>query len=252
MLRRFTAILFASLLLPLVLQAPLQAQGRGGGHRGGGGRGAPPAGMARGHVVARGAPPVAVAPRGAVVPQVRIPPVVTPFAPIPGATVVHPRTRVVFQGPVIGPYGYGPYGFGPYGTFGGYAPYVYTEPIYTPPASVPYYTTPTVTPNEDLTLEVQRLRDQIEQLQQDQALAAARQPEPVSPAPPAAESAPVPTTLVFKDGHRMIIQNYVIVGDTLWVLDQRNSSKIPLSDLDLDTTQSLNRSQGSRFPVTAR
>jgi hypothetical protein len=58
--------------------------------------------------------------------------------------------------------------------------------------------------------------------------------------------------LIFRDGRRMSILNYAIVGQTLWVLDEQNSTKIPLSDLNLEATQKENRGQGVRFPLPAR
>jgi hypothetical protein len=57
------------------------------------------------------------------------------------------------------------------------------------------------------------------------------------------------TVLVFRDGHRMEITNYAIVGQTIWVLDERNSTRIPVSDLDVDATQKENRIRGLRFQV---
>ncbi len=54
--------------------------------------------------------------------------------------------------------------------------------------------------------------------------------------------------LVFRDGHRMEIQNYAIVGQTLWVFEERVATKILLSDLDLDATQRENRGSGLRLP----
>ena len=66
-----------------------------------------------------------------------------------------------------------------------------------------------------------------------------------------AQSAPgTPTVLIFRDGHREEIQNYAIIGTTLWVLDERNSTKISVFDLDLDATQKENRSRGLRFPLS--
>jgi hypothetical protein len=116
------------------------------------------------------------------------------------------------------------------------------------------YNEPSVSQNElNLAQEVDRLSREIEQLRQEQAAAAARELTPPPPPPPAVpETPPPPTILVFRDGRRLNIQNYAIIGQTLWVLDEHNSSKIPLSDLDLDATQKENRGQGVRFAVPAR
>ena len=92
---------------------------------------------------------------------------------------------------------------------------------------------------------MQRLSQQIEELRAEQAtrLSAQTRPQPQSePGPPA-----IPTTLVFRDGRRIEIQNYAIVGQTLWVLEERVSTKISLSELDLEATQRENRGRGVRF-----
>src|SRR5262249_47443793 len=99
----------------------------------------------------------------------------------------------------------------------------------------------------DLNYEVSRLSQEVENLRQQQAAMGVRPvPQPVTPVPV------TPTVLVFRDGHRAEIQNYAIVGETLWDLDQRASTKIPLSDLDLDATQRENAARGMRFSVPSR
>jgi len=57
------------------------------------------------------------------------------------------------------------------------------------------------------------------------------------------------TTLVFKDRHREEVQNYAVVGGTLWVLDERKASKVPLDHLDLDATARVNNERGVDFDV---
>jgi hypothetical protein len=111
-----------------------------------------------------------------------------------------------------------------------------------------------VTQNElELTYEVQRLSREIEQLRQEQAAATLRQLTPQAPPPPPARETPAtPAILVFRDGRRLSIQNYAIVGQTLWVLDEQTSTKVPLSDLDLEATQKENRDQGVRFSLPTR
>jgi len=47
----------------------------------------------------------------------------------------------------------------------------------------------------------------------------------------------------------MEIQNYAIIGDSLWVLDERVSTRFPISDLDIAVTQSENNSRGVRFQL---
>jgi hypothetical protein len=67
------------------------------------------------------------------------------------------------------------------------------------------------------------------------------------PTPPAPAQEQDPTVLVFRDGHRQEIRNYAIVGQMLWDFGAKGTHKIPLSDLDLDTTRKLNDERGVDF-----
>jgi hypothetical protein len=57
------------------------------------------------------------------------------------------------------------------------------------------------------------------------------------------------TVLVFKDGHKLEIGNYAIVGTTLFDLTQGHPRKIALADLDLDATQKQNEDRGVVFQL---
>jgi hypothetical protein len=70
---------------------------------------------------------------------------------------------------------------------------------------------------------------------------AAAAPEPVVPQPS--------TLLVFKDGHQSEIQNYAIVGGTLFDLTDNRSHKILLADLDLAATRKANDARGVDFEL---
>jgi len=156
-----------------------------------------------------------------------------------------PRTIVVpsvggYYSPYIWPttiYGYGGPAYYPYPAS------VYSEPAYAAPAA----SAPTVSQGEvDLAYQIGRLSQEIEQLRQQQTITSYTQPP--APSQVAAEQR-TPTVLVFRDGRRMEIQNYAIVGQMLWVFNERAATKIPLSDLDLDATQKENRGSGFRFPL---
>jgi hypothetical protein len=71
-----------------------------------------------------------------------------------------------------------------------------------------------------------------------------------APAPPPAET-PVPdqpqTLLVFKDGHQLEVQNYAVIGDTLYDLTPGRHRKIPLAELDLASTAKQNDDRGIDF-----
>src|SRR5207253_2411366 len=177
--------------------------------------------------------PVAPFVRSPVTPFVRPPVVAGPFRTGPTVGVApfgvrhFPRTIIV--PPVVG--------------FGYYSPYVWPQTAYGAP---PYYGTydsayaapaaaapPAVSQGEvDLAYQVGRLSEEIQQLrEQQQTLRPPQQPSSQSQSVPG-----VPTVLVFRDGHRLEIQNYAVIGQTLWVLDERNATKISISDLDLDAT----------------
>jgi hypothetical protein len=70
-----------------------------------------------------------------------------------------------------------------------------------------------------------------------------------SGADPAAEAPQSPTTLVFKDGHQLEVENYAIVAHTLYDLTPGRPRKIPLTDLDLPATEKQNDDRGVTFQL---
>ena len=70
-----------------------------------------------------------------------------------------------------------------------------------------------------------------------------------APAPSQPEGAPVlpATVLVFRDQHQREVQNYAIVGQTLWTFSPQRTERIPLADLDLAATASVNDERGLTF-----
>jgi hypothetical protein len=61
----------------------------------------------------------------------------------------------------------------------------------------------------------------------------------------------VATVLVFRDQHTREIQNYAIVGQTLWDFSGARKEKIPLADLDIAATEKANDDRGVTFRVPA-
>lgn len=59
------------------------------------------------------------------------------------------------------------------------------------------------------------------------------------------------TLLVFRDGHTSEVENYAIVGDTLYDFSSGLRHKIPLTDLDLGATQKQNENRGVDFHLPA-
>ncbi|HLV88686.1 MAG TPA: hypothetical protein VKV39_17000 [Candidatus Sulfotelmatobacter sp.] len=65
---------------------------------------------------------------------------------------------------------------------------------------------------------------------------------------PVAESLE-PTTLVFKDGHKLEVGNYAIIGPTLFDMTPGHARKVPLKDLDLEATRRTNDEHGVSFDI---
>jgi hypothetical protein len=86
--------------------------------------------------------------------------------------------------------------------------------------------------------EIDRLQDEVERLSQERESRAPQKPEPHEK-----------TTLVFKDKHTQEVENYAIVGETVWVFTELRAVKIPLSSIDVDATTKLNDERGVGFSV---
>ena len=96
----------------------------------------------------------------------------------------------------------------------------------------------------------QRMRRQEEE-DGDQDAYAPRSPDR-RPAPETASQPPepaVPTILVFRDQHKQEVQNYAIVGQTLWAFSAGRTQKIPLASLDVTATEKANDDRGVAFHV---
>jgi hypothetical protein len=91
----------------------------------------------------------------------------------------------------------------------------------------------------------QSLEEQHMRHQGDQDMYARSAPPHV---PERTEAAPA-TVLVFRDQHKQEVQNYAIVGETLWNFSPQHTQKIPLSDLDLPATTKANDERGVDFRV---
>lgn len=58
-----------------------------------------------------------------------------------------------------------------------------------------------------------------------------------------------PTILVFKDGRQLEVENYAVVGQTLYDLTPGHRRKIALMDLDLSATEKQNDDRGVTFQL---
>jgi len=82
-----------------------------------------------------------------------------------------------------------------------------------------------------------------------QAPAPETEPEPAPVESEAAVEPSAPTLLVFKDGHQLEVENYAIVGQTLFDLTPGHRRKVALADLDLTATEQQNDDRGIDFHV---
>jgi hypothetical protein len=128
------------------------------------------------------------------------------------------------------------------------------EPVFLPyPVyAAPYYQVTEQTPtnlaqrNSDLAREIDQLRDEVERLREEQVSREQARQAALQPRAPVEEKAPT-TILVFRDGRRSEIQNYAIVGQTLWVFTERRAHKMPVADLDLEATKNVNDDRDVEF-----
>jgi hypothetical protein len=121
-------------------------------------------------------------------------------------------------------------------------PYAYSAPVVAVPRAYSY--SDQDYDQGDLRRDINELSGKVDRLQRD------LDSRNYVPRPPSRqESVRQSTTLVFKDRHREEVQNYAVVGGTLWVLDERKASKVPLDHLDLDATARVNNERGVDFDV---
>lgn len=88
--------------------------------------------------------------------------------------------------------------------------------------------------------EVARLRAQRESDQRESHEASASQAESNS-------ELQTPTLLIFRDKHTQEVQNYAVVGGTLWIFGEQRATKLPLSWLDIEATTKANEDRGVDF-----
>jgi len=105
----------------------------------------------------------------------------------------------------------------------------------------------------DLREEVQQLRREEQELRESREQGEATQARPAPTAsgssgfrPSVQEIAPS-TILIFRDGRRLEVRNYAVVGKTLWILDEQQARKFPLSALDLPASKRANEARGGEF-----
>jgi hypothetical protein len=157
-------------------------------------------------------------------------------------------------------WGYGYLGWGGYPWWGWYGGLGWYDSSYYADNSYPYYsydaqTSPSyvyVTPNgssdDDSQAyqvqqdEINRLNNEVERLQ-----AQGQSQNPASRPQGKTAEIHAETVLIYRDGRSEEVQNYAIVGKTIWVFNEARAKKIPLSDLDLAATRRSNEDRGIDF-----
>ena len=114
------------------------------------------------------------------------------------------------------------------------------------------------TPPPSVGAEIDRLRTEVNELKQQregeaEAEAYQRVPESRSvqhPATPVEPEEP-PTIVVLRDGHKLSVRNYAIMGHTFWDFSARPAKQVPISEIDVAASQRANEAQGIEFPLLA-
>ncbi len=103
-------------------------------------------------------------------------------------------------------------------------------------------------------IEQQLRRERVRRMEEDEDREEQAEEQRSAPAakPATAQSPQKPTVLVFRDQHRAEIQNYAIVGGTLYEFASQQTRKIMLSQLDVPATVRANEERGVEFRVPAQ
>jgi hypothetical protein len=90
--------------------------------------------------------------------------------------------------------------------------------------------------------QVQRLTDQVNGLMYGPG-----GPQQQAAAPPQTP-APIPLTLILRNGEHLQVQNYAVTDNTFWDFTQRGTRKIPLSNIDVNASIKATQANGGEFP----
>ncbi|MFZ0792200.1 MAG: hypothetical protein WAM65_00435 [Candidatus Korobacteraceae bacterium] len=105
-------------------------------------------------------------------------------------------------------------------------------PAYTyPPADAGDYSQDNQTQDQ-----IDRLTGEVNQLRSQQSLGQSRTAE-----------IHAETVLVYRDGHTEEVQNYAIVGKTIWIFNEARARKVAISELDVPATKRDNEDRGIDF-----
>jgi len=89
--------------------------------------------------------------------------------------------------------------------------------------------------------QIDRLENEVDRLREEREARESQQSQSRSKADS--------TELVFRDKHTEEVQNYAIVGQTLWILSAQRARKIPLTEIDIPATKKANDDRGVDFQL---
>jgi hypothetical protein len=139
--------------------------------------------------------------------------------------------------PYAGYYGYGGYGYPWYYGDGSYSADSYR--------SYPAYDNSSAyAENDRVQSQIDRLENEVDRLRDERE---ARESQSSNSVRSKAEVQP--TELVFRDKHTEEVQNYAIVGQTFWILNNEKARKIPIAQLDIPATRKVNEDRGVEFQL---
>jgi len=167
------------------------------------------------------------------------------FPPVTGSSLINPGEASCLLNPSYSGSFYCRQYFprGPSLGFEPVYPYWFPSPGYETDQPGPAAAEPEPDP---LAAQVGNLAAEVEMMREDQALRDSRGAR--APQSPAVSEEKLPTTLlVYRDGHQVEVQDYAILGKTLWVFSDQTTRQVPLADLDLAATQNVNGERGVDF-----
>jgi hypothetical protein len=124
---------------------------------------------------------------------------------------------------------------------------------YGPPAQQqePAVVNPDNGASAQLSAEVQRLSDEVDDLRNEESRRYAEQRAAAanSGASISAKQPAVTTVFIFQDGRRISTQSYAIAGQTLWIFNEHTARKFQVADLNASATEKANAANGVEFHI---
>jgi hypothetical protein len=154
--------------------------------------------------------------------------------PFPGSRFRH---RVFFRS-------FSPFYFGYYGYPAYYGDYSYSTVDSYPTYAYAAYSAQNSNDLARQQQDIDRLEDEVARLRDERE---SREAAPAKPRTENKSEPSTPTLLVFRDKHTQEVQNYAVVGGTLWIFSEQRATKLPLSWLDIDATTKANDDRGVDF-----